>query len=67
MAKLIGNGPNQVPTNGDLGTMAFEDKKNYATREEANVVGSTQLKDSVSLQILDSSGTVVKTIYGAGS
>ena len=31
MAKLIGTGPNQVPTNGDLGSMAFEDKKNYAT------------------------------------
>lgn len=25
MAKLIGNEPNQVPTNGDLGTMAFQD------------------------------------------
>jgi len=31
MAKLIGNAPNQVPTNADLGSMAFEDKKNYAT------------------------------------
>jgi len=25
MAKLIGNEPNQVPTNGDLGTLAFQD------------------------------------------
>jgi len=31
MAKLIGNAPNQISTNGDLGSMAFEDKKNYAT------------------------------------
>jgi len=31
MAKLIGNAPNQVPTNADLGSMAFEDKKNYPT------------------------------------
>jgi hypothetical protein len=31
MAKLIGNAPNQIPTNADLGSMAFEDKKNYAT------------------------------------
>ena len=31
MPKLIGNAPNQVPTNADLGSMAFEDKKNYAT------------------------------------
>jgi hypothetical protein len=26
MAKLIGTGPNQVPTNGDLGELAFLDK-----------------------------------------
>ncbi|CAB4241099.1 hypothetical protein UFOVP22_61, partial [uncultured Caudovirales phage] len=26
MANLIGNLPNQVPTNGDLGTMAFQDE-----------------------------------------
>ena len=32
MAKLIGTAPNQVPTNGDLGSMAFEDKQNYVTR-----------------------------------
>jgi len=31
MAKLIGSAPNQISTNGDLGSMAFEDKKNYAT------------------------------------
>src|SRR6056300_1483344 len=29
MAKLIGNAPNQVPTNADLGSMAFEDIKIY--------------------------------------
>ena len=28
MAKLIGNEPNQVPTNGDLGTMAYQDSDN---------------------------------------
>ena len=27
MAQLIGTAPNQVPTNGDLGTMAFQDYK----------------------------------------
>jgi hypothetical protein len=31
MANLIGNAPNQVPTNADLGSMAFEDRTNYAT------------------------------------
>ena len=29
MAKLIGSAPNQISTNGDLGSMAFEDIKNY--------------------------------------
>ena len=33
MAKLIGNAPNQVPTNGDLGSMAFEDRTNYITKK----------------------------------
>jgi len=28
MANLIGTAPNQVPTNGDLGTMAFQDSDN---------------------------------------
>ena len=26
MALLLGTAPNQVPTNGDLGTMAFQDR-----------------------------------------
>lgn len=30
MANLIGTGPNQVPTNGDLGSMAFQDKKSVS-------------------------------------
>ena len=29
MSVIIGNAPSQVPTNGDLGTMAFQDTKNY--------------------------------------
>jgi hypothetical protein len=32
MAKLIGNAPNQISTNGDLGSMAFEDRTNYITK-----------------------------------
>ena len=32
MAKLIGTAPNQVPTNADLGSMAFEDRNNYVTK-----------------------------------
>lgn len=30
MGKLIGTAPNQVPTNADLGTMAYEKTSNYA-------------------------------------
>ena len=30
MAKLIGTDPNQVPTNADLGTMAYQDKGNLS-------------------------------------
>jgi hypothetical protein len=30
MTKLIGTAPNQVPTNADLGTMAYENISNYA-------------------------------------
>ena len=33
MAKLIGTDPNQVPTNADLGTMAYQDKDNLAVGE----------------------------------
>ena len=29
MANLIGTGPNQVPVNGSLGSMAFQDTSNY--------------------------------------
>ena len=34
MASLIGNKPNQVPTNGDLGSMAYQDASLYQTRSE---------------------------------
>ena len=29
MSKLIGTNPNQVPSNADLGTAAFMDKKEF--------------------------------------
>ena len=31
MALLLGTAPNQVPTNSDLGTMAFQDASQYQT------------------------------------
>jgi hypothetical protein len=33
MAKLIGTAPNQVPTNADLGTMAYLDYDNFAAKD----------------------------------
>ena len=42
MPKLIGNAPNQVPTNPDLGTMAFEDKINYLKNGRDITVDSSQ-------------------------
>lgn len=41
MPSLIGNKPNQVPSNGDLGTLAFEDKVNYNTNKTSNVIEVT--------------------------
>jgi hypothetical protein len=41
MPSLIGNKPNQVPTNGDLGTLAFEDKVNYNTNKTSNTIEVT--------------------------
>jgi len=40
MAKLIGNKPDQVPTNGDLGTLAFQDSDNVIV-ENLTVSGSS--------------------------
>lgn len=37
------------------------------TSGDTGTVSAAMLKDSVNLQILDSTGTVLKTIYGAGS
>jgi hypothetical protein len=37
------------------------------TSGDTGTVSAAMLKDSVTLEILDSTGTVLKTIYGAGS
>ena len=49
-------------TNGKLATNAVTQEK---IADDA--VGQTELKDVVSLAIIDSNGTTLKTIYGAGS
>jgi hypothetical protein len=41
MPSLIGNKPNQVPTNGDLGTMAFQDLVNFATAAQGVLADSS--------------------------
>jgi hypothetical protein len=41
MPSLIGNKPNQVPTNGDLGDLAFENKVNYNNNKSANTIEVT--------------------------
>jgi len=44
MASLIGTAPNQVPTNGDLGTMAFQDNKSVVIEGgQATFTGDVQL------------------------
>ena len=48
MAKLVGTNPDQVPSNADLGTMAYQDKDNV------NIDGgSIDLKDNDKIQLGD--------------
>ena len=49
MAKLTGTNPDQVPTNADLGTMAYQDKDNVKIDG-----GSINLKDNDKIQLGDS-------------
>ena len=59
MAKLTGTNPDQVPTNADLGTMAYQDKDNVSIAG-----GSINLKDNDKLQFGDGSDL---QIYHDGS
>ena len=38
MPSLIGNKPNQVPTNGDLGTMAFREQEQFYDKGQADAL-----------------------------
>lgn len=42
MPSLIGNKPNQVPSNGDLGTMAFRDQAQFLELAGAQTVSGTK-------------------------
>jgi hypothetical protein len=47
--------------------MTGDSSGNVTMTLAANQITSTQLTGAVSLQILSSDGTVVKTLFGAGS
>ena len=60
----------QEPTLEEVAIMIEEIKKQHVTGVaalQANTVSSTELVSAVTLNILDSSGSTVKTIIGAGS
>jgi hypothetical protein len=66
MAKLIGTGVSQVPTNGDLGDLAYQNK------ESVNIEGGTITADSITTAELNTTGNITfgdndKAIFGAGS
>ena len=52
MAKLIGTSPNQVPTNADLGSMAYVDKDNFdPTLSEAKIAEIARKIDVAAVDI----------------
>jgi hypothetical protein len=55
MAKLIGQSPNQVPTNADLGTMAYQDKDNLQVGN-VEAKGTINFTDNVGVDRLHISG-----------
>src|SRR6056300_1338606 len=66
MANLIGTAPNQVPTNGDLGTMAFQDTKSVVI-ESLTVNGTAYIAGGVREKILSPTGTSVSLDPANGS
>ena len=57
MSKLIGNNPNQVPSNADLGTAAFMDKKDFllSRGSEMSAINSVIPGNASDLFIYDTS------------
>lgn len=63
---IIGNAPNQVPTNADLGTMAFTDVDPYVATRSINVTvpsATTQVLDTFGLQQYRTAKYVVQATY----
>jgi hypothetical protein len=57
MPSLIGNKPNQVPSNGDLGTMAFREQEQFVP---TSGIGSTVQAYSPQLQSYATNGVAMK-------
>ena len=57
MTKLIGTNPNQVPSNADLGTAAFMDKKEFLLSKgsEMSAINAVIPKTAVDVFIYDTS------------
>jgi len=63
---LIGNAPNQIPTNADLGTMAFTDVDPFVATRSINVIvpsATTQILDTFGLQQYRTAKYVVQATY----
>lgn len=67
MANLIGTGPNQVPVNGSLGSMAFQDTSNYVdvqgaqTLTNKTLTGYTETVYALSGTVIDPANGTVQT------
>jgi hypothetical protein len=71
MATLIGTASNQIPTNGDLGTMAFQDSAAISVgiisaSGNLTVLGSSNLGSVGNLVITGGSATYVLSTNGSG-
>jgi len=63
---VIGNQPNQVPTNADLGSMAFQDHDPYVDTRSVNVIvsaASTTVLDSFNIHQYRTAKYVVQATY----
>ena len=63
---IIGNAPNQVPTNSDLGTMAWQDVDPYVATRSINIIvpsATTQVLDTFGIQQYRTAKYVVQATY----
>lgn len=51
MSKLIGNNPNQVPSNADLGTAAFMDAKEFLSARGSNISAIDAIADKTAVHV----------------